>query len=324
MKRKCAGSSFLNTFNMASIDLITDKVSVKTQPGETILDASLASGIPHAHACGGNAFCSTCRVYIEEGIENLNERNEQEQNLADQLNLPAQIRLACQTVPQKGHVTARRLILDQLDQDIVLQTGNAEEARSLGKELEASILFVDIADYTAFTEQTPAYDVVHVLNRYFFIAGNIVKKYNGRIIDYYGDGFLAIFGLDGDTQHAGNLIKAGFALQDAIDEFDHDIHSLVDRDFKIRLGAHTGRVIWGTIGIEGMQKEAAIGDAVNFASRIEQANKALNTKFLISEALFTQFEKWCTVIGTYEIEAKGKKGIHKVYALDRMLAPLPD
>jgi len=308
---------------MASIDLITDKVSVKTTPGETILEASLASGIPHAHACGGNAFCSTCRIYIEEGAENLNARNDKEQALADQLKLPPEVRLACQTVADEGHVIARRLVLDQLDQDLVLQAGNAQEARSLGKELEASILFVDIADYTAFTEKTPAYDVVHVLNRYFYIAGKIIKKHNGRIIDYYGDGFLAIFGLDGDEQHAGNLIKAGFDLQDAIDEFDHDISSLVGGDFKIRLGAHTGRVIWGTIGIEGMQKEAAIGDAVNFASRIEQANKLLNTKFLISENLFKQFEKWCTISGSYEIAAKGKEGVHKVYALDRMLAPLP-
>ena len=315
--------SFQNTYNMASVDLITDKVSIKTQPGETLLEASLATGIPHAHACGGNAFCSTCRVYIEEGLENLNERNEKESVLAAYLKLPPQIRLACQTTAERGHVTARRLVLDQLDQDLVLEAGNAQQARSLGKELEASILFVDIADYTAFTEKTPAYDVVHVLNRYFYIAGNIIKKYNGRIIDYYGDGFLAIFGLDGDANHAGNLIKAGFDLQEAIDEFDHDIHSLVDRDFKIRLGAHTGRVIWGTIGIEGMQKEAAIGDAVNFASRIEQANKGLNTKFLISEALFKKFEKWCTVSGSYEITAKGKEGLHKVYALDRMLAPLP-
>ena len=48
--------------------------------------------------------------------------------------------------------------------------------RSLGQEKQASVLFVDIADYTAFSEQTPAYYVVHVLNRYFYIAGTIIKE----------------------------------------------------------------------------------------------------------------------------------------------------
>lgn len=308
---------------MATVDLLTDQVSVKTKPGETILEASLAGGLPHAHACGGKAICSTCRIYIEEGAENLNERNEKEQTLARQLNLPPEIRLACQTVPRQGHVVARRLVLDKLDQEIIRQAGFTEQSRSLGRELEASILFVDIADYTAFSEKTPAYDVVHVLNRYFFIAGEIIKKHHGRIIDYYGDGFLAIFGLDGHEKHAINLIKAGFALQEAIDEFGSNVHNLVNQDFRIRLGAHTGKVIWGTIGIEGMQKEAAIGDAVNFASRIEQANKELNTKFLVSQALFKKFERWCTVKGTYSINVKGKEGFHKVYALDRLLSPLP-
>lgn len=307
---------------MAEIEIISDGVCLQSQADETLLDASLKGGINHAHACGGHAFCSTCRVYIEEGLENLNERNEKEQDLADQLGLTPQVRLACQTTAT-GKVKMRRLVLDDVDKNIIMQYGESSQPRSLGEEKEASVLFVDIADYTAFTEKTPAYDVVHILNRYFYIAGNIIKEHNGRIIDYYGDGFLAIFGLDDDPNHAGNLIKAGFALQDAIDKFDHDIHALVDRDFKIRLGAHTGKVIWGTIGIEGMQKEAAIGDTVNFASRIEQANKDLNTKFLISEALYRKFDKWCTVSGSFEITAKGKEGIHKVYALDRMLAPLP-
>lgn len=307
---------------MAAIEFVRDSITAEAFPGQTILDVALQHDIPHAHACGGNAYCSTCRVYVATGLENLSEPNPKESELAKKLGLPPEIRLACQT-RANGSVSVRRLVLDQVDESVILQYGGSNTPRSLGKEKEASVLFVDIADYTAFTEKTPPYDVVHVLNRYFYIAGNIIKKYKGRIIDYYGDGFLAIFGLDDDPDHAGNLIKAGFALQDAVDQFDANIHTLVGKDFKIRLGAHTGKVIWGTIGIEGMQKKAAIGDTVNFASRIEQANKDLNTKFLISEELFKKFEKWCTVTGSYSIKAKGKEGIHKVYALDRMLAPMP-
>lgn len=307
---------------MAKIEFSTDRVCVESAAEQTLLSTALENGIPHVHACGGKAFCSTCRVLIQEGVENLPERNEKESKLSRQLGLPQDVRLACQTKTTQD-VKIRRLVMDEVDKNVILQHGEDGAPRSMGQVKDASVLFVDIADYTAFSEQTPAYDVVHVLNRYFYIAGTIIKKFNGRIIDYYGDGFLAIFGLDDDPNHAGNLISAGFALQDAVDKFDNDIHVLVNRDFKIRLGAHTGKVIWGTIGIQGMEKEAAIGDTVNFASRIEQANKALNTKFLISEALYKQFDKWCTISGSYEIEAKGKEGTHRVYALNRMLAPMP-
>ena len=301
---------------MAVIELTNDKVSLVANTEKTILENTLAAGIPHTHACGGFAQCSTCRVYIEEGLENLCPRNEEESSLAQQLGLLPEVRLACQT-KINGDVKMRRLVLDEIDETIILDHGSTLSPRSLGIEKDASILFVDIADYTAFSEKTPAYDVVHILNRYFHIAGTVVKKYGGRIIDYYGDGFLAIFGLDDDPKHSENLIKAGFELKTAIDKFDHAVHDIIDSDFKIRLGAHTGKIIWGTIGIEGMQKEAAIGDPVNWASRIEQANKTLNTRFLVSEALYKKLQHKCSVCQSFEINAKGKSGIQKVYSLDQ-------
>ncbi|MGW8121185.1 adenylate/guanylate cyclase domain-containing protein [Roseivirga echinicomitans] len=300
---------------MAELILNSDKLTIDCESGQTILDASLKKGIPHAHACGGKAVCSTCRVYIDEGLENVNPRNEKEQKLADSLNFGPEIRLACQTTIY-GPVKARRLVLDKIDERIILSEGKSNKPRSLGEVIDASVMFVDIADFTAFSERTPAYDVVHVLNRYFYIAGNIIKKHNGRIVDYYGDGFLAIFGLDHQPNHTKNVVSAGFELQKAIKDFDHEVHDLVNTSFKIRLGAHTGKVIWGSIGIEGMRKEAAIGDTVNFASRIEQANKVLNTDFLISEALFKKFESCCVTNAEYEIDVKGKTGVYKVYSLE--------
>ena len=301
---------------MAVIEITNDKVSLPAKEGETLLESTLLGGIPHAHACGGNGVCSSCRVYIEKGLENLSPMSEKEKNLLDKLGRKDQMRLACQT-KINGDITMRRLVLDDVDEKIVSSQAMDKSGKSLGIEKEASILFVDIADYTAFAENTPAYDVVHILNKYFYICGTIVKKYKGRIIDYYGDGFLAIFGLDDDPKHSENLVKAGFELCEAIDKFDHAVHQMTNSDFKIRLGAHTGTIIWGTIGIEGMQKEAAIGDTVNFASRIENTNKDLNTRFLVSEALYDKLKSKCSFCDEHQIKAKGKKGLFKVYALDR-------
>ena len=167
---------------MAVIELINDQVSLVAETDKTVLENTLAAGVPHTHACGGVARCSTCRIYIEEGMQNVCERNEKESVLAKQLGLLKQVRLACQT-KIKGDVKVRRLVLDQIDEEIILKQDVDHAARSLGVEKEASILFVDIADYTAFTEKTPPYDVVHILNKYFYIAGNIIKKYGGRIVD---------------------------------------------------------------------------------------------------------------------------------------------
>ncbi|MEQ8517808.1 MAG: adenylate/guanylate cyclase domain-containing protein [Cytophagales bacterium] len=178
-----------------------------------------------------------------------------------------------------------------------------------------SILFVDIADFTHLSDKNSASSIAKMLKEYYEIAGRIIQKYNGSIIDYYGDGFLAIFGLNGSKKHPKNLIKAAMELQEAVKAFKPRVKELCHEDFNIRIGGHSGKIIWERIGIPGMHKHAAIGDSVNFASRIEQANKYLKTKFLVSENLYQQIQKDVVVQKSFNIRAKGKEGMHRVYSL---------
>src|SRR5437868_12032784 len=104
--------------------VIEDKVA-DAQPGETILQASLRAAIPHAHACGGLARCSTCRVQVVEGLDHCAARNEQEQELAARLHFSQEIRLACQTTVS-GDVKLRRLVLDAEDVKLTAQSGKAD------------------------------------------------------------------------------------------------------------------------------------------------------------------------------------------------------
>ncbi len=182
-------------------------------------------------------------------------------------------------------------------------------------EKYVSILFVDIADFTQLSDKNKASSVAKMLKEYYDIAGRIIQKHHGSIIDYYGDGFLAIFGLNGNKKHPKNLVKAALELQEAVKAFKPRAMELCHEDFNIRIGGHSGSIIWERIGIPGMHKHAAIGDSVNFASRIEQANKFLETQFLVSENLYQQIQKDIVAQKSFNIKAKGKAGMHKVYAL---------
>ena len=53
---------------MTEITLTNDGARLYSEEGQSILDASLKVGINHVHACGGNAYCSTCTIYVEEGL----------------------------------------------------------------------------------------------------------------------------------------------------------------------------------------------------------------------------------------------------------------
>lgn len=79
----------------------TDRdVSVEADDGQTILQAILKAGEEYMHACGGFCNCTTCRVKIEEGKENISEMQEDEKNTlrrfqGDEI-LEGPFRLSCQ------------------------------------------------------------------------------------------------------------------------------------------------------------------------------------------------------------------------------------
>lgn len=288
---------------------------VENQPGDSILETSLQNDIPHAHACGGNAACSSCRICILDGIENLLERNEKEAKLAEELGFTDDIRLGCQTKINQGDITVRLSVLDEIDVQIVSSRSRNEGLNSVGEQKELSFLFADMEGFTSFTESTPPYDVVHILNRYYHLVGKLVKERNGFIVDYFGDGFLAVFGVEKPESHALDAVKSGLAINKQMSKFNHYVKSLLDKEFKLRIGINSDNVILGTLGMEGVRKLSVIGDGVNFASRIESANKDLGTYFLISENTYNLTKDITDMKAKHQISVKGKKGTHNVFEI---------
>ena len=66
----------------------------------SIVAAMLRAGIDIDHACGGVLACSTCHVYVKEGLRSCGQASEEEEDMLDQAPalLPSS-RLSCQTIP---------------------------------------------------------------------------------------------------------------------------------------------------------------------------------------------------------------------------------
>lgn len=72
---------------------------VEAEPGVSICDAALSSGIDIEHACEKSCACTTCHVYVREGNDSLNEASEDEEDLLDRAwGLDPDSRLSCQAI----------------------------------------------------------------------------------------------------------------------------------------------------------------------------------------------------------------------------------
>lgn len=303
---------------MAFIKILPDDRKIEIGENETILAASLKAGIPHAHACGGNAACSTCRVIVMKGKDYVNSKTDKERKLAECLHFTEEIRLACQT-KVTGDVVVNRPVLDEIDEALTNKlTDKGDISSRIGEEKKLAVMFVDIVSYTPFAELLPAYDVIHVLDRYFYLMGNVIKSNNGRIIDYYGDGVLSVFGINEPNNATIDAVTCGIEMYAALKKLNPYLERMYDRGFDIRIGIHYGNVIVGTIGIEDSRKFTAIGDSVNFASRIETANKDHGTKFLISQDAYDEVKDKVEIGKVAEVEVKGKTGAHCLYEVVKL------
>jgi adenylate cyclase len=300
------------------IHYLSDNRILETDAATSILQTSLNHGIPHTHVCGGNAKCSTCRVIILEGLEHCCPRNEKEQKMADRRKFSPNVRLSCQTT-LSGDVILRRLVLDNEDVELVDQEVMAAAApRSVGEDRHLAILFSDIRNFTSFAEAQLPYDVIHVLNRYFNRVGSIINKYNGQINNFMGDGIMALFGVTHPETAALDAVRAGLEMLQAVEAMQPYFEVHYKTNFRIGIGVHYGEVVLGAVGTGERRQLTAIGDAVNFAARIESANKDAGTEFLISEEMHDQVEKQVVIGKHCEFPIKGKTGtysLHEVISL---------
>ncbi len=311
-----------NTMSVVNIHYLPDDVQVKTTTDKTILMTSLEAGIPHTHVCGGNARCSTCRIAVLDGLEHCLPRNANERALAERLSFPPMVRLACQT-RITGDVTVRRLVLDDQDIQITSQISPGAVPGSIGEEKHLGILFADIRGFTSFAEALPPYDVIHALNRFFQGMDTAIRYFGGNIDNYMGDGLLALF--DGANPHEVALrsVKAGLGMLKEWEELSPYFEATYSKSLDMGIGLHYGQVVLGNLGSFRHKRVTVIGDAVNFASRIESANKEAGTRFLVSDDTYEMVKDEIQIGRTIQVLVKGKTGEHTLYEVTGLASQPP-
>ncbi|MFC1877072.1 AAA family ATPase [Thermodesulfobacteriota bacterium] len=236
-------------------------------------------------------FCGECGVDLQKPKESFNE-----QSFDDKID------------------KIQRYLPKGLTEKILSQKGKIE-----GERKQVTVMFCDMEGFTPLVGMIGAEDAYDIMDQVYEILIHKVHDFEGTINEMTGDGIMALFGapiaLEDAPQRA---IRSAFSIHREIAKFSDkliegrkDIPSL-----KMRIGIHSGPVVVGTLGNNLRVEFKAVGDTVNFASRMEGlaepgTSYVTSATFKLTEGLF-RFE----ALGEKHI--KGKETPVDVY---RVIAP---
>jgi adenylate cyclase len=171
-----------------------------------------------------------------------------------------------------------------------------------GKIVDVTIIFTDLESFTSISENLDPAEVSEILTSYFGQTTKCILENKGTIIKYIGDAVFAAWGAPIDEPH-----HAMRAAETACDLRCLSELIVRGKTLRTRIGIHSGKVLAGNLGSSYRFDYTMIGDAVNFASRLESLNKYLSTQVLISDAVRQQLGDRFVTRQLGEFRVAGKK-----------------
>ena len=181
-----------------------------------------------------------------------------------------------------GSVGHRRRLLDAL---AILRAGTASsaatippapkvpgeeaprEARQQAERRQLTIMFCDLVGSTERSRRLDPEDMREVVLAYQNVAANGIRRFDGHVAKFMGDGVMAYFGYpQAHEDDAARAVRSGISILDALS----DVVVVDNEPLSVRIGIATGEVVVGDLIGEGAaQEEAVVGDTPNLAARLQ-------------------------------------------------------
>jgi len=154
----------------------------------------------------------------------------------------------------------------------------------IGEHIEATmpVLSADIRSFTNMAERLSSQGVFDYLNSYFALIVPIIRKHNGIIPKYLGDGFFALFP-DGSS----SALQCAIEIQTILAK--HPIIVAGD-GLKVGIGIDSGRVLFGTIGNAERMDVIIISNAYKNSEMLQWSTKKYGSAIIISSSVFSSLE----------------------------------
>jgi adenylate cyclase len=247
-------------------------------PGATVLEALRENGIPHASVCGGRARCTTCRILVTKGLDQLPEPSGLEARALARIGATPGMRLACQICP-----TADISVMPLLAAEAGAADGNVRGGLE-GSERLIVVLFVDLRGSTILGEAKMPYDLLYILNQFFHEMTKALDATNGHYAQFAGDGLMALYGLNAKDPAiaAADALRGAREMLARMDQLNSRLRGDLSQPLRIGIGIHAGEAIVGAMGPPASQIISAIGETVNACARLESLTKEYDCQVIVS------------------------------------------
>ena len=177
-------------------------------------------------------------------------------------------------------------------------------------QLEMSVLFSDIRDFTTISEKMTPEENFQFINAYLSRMEAAIIENKGFIDKYIGDAIMALFSGNPD-----NAVNASIAMLHQLQIYNQERVNSGESPIKIGIGINTGNLMLGTVGGKNRMDTTVISDAVNLASRVEGLTKTYGVALLITQQTFNKLANPSNYAMRMiaEISVKGKVDLSTIY-----------
>ncbi|HEV7412842.1 MAG TPA: adenylate/guanylate cyclase domain-containing protein [Casimicrobiaceae bacterium] len=161
---------------------------------------------------------------------------------------------------------------------------SGERYSMVGESRTMTVLFCDVRDFTAVSENLPPRELSAMLNAYLTPMTEIIHAHHGTVDKYVGDAIMAFWGAPIDNpNHARDAILAALAMQRRMSSLAEEFNKRGWPELAIGVGINSGAMNVGDMGSEFRKAYTVLGDAVNLASRLEGLTKEYGVAVIIGE-----------------------------------------
>ncbi len=208
---------------------------------------------------------------------------------------------------EKFNAMIKKYVSEQTMTEVIMRL-HSEHSSFDPHLVDVTVMYLDIVQFTQFSEKHSPEQVIQMLNDLFGICEVITKESLGDIDKFIGDAIMAVFHDANDAiNSAYKIITYGLPEMNRLRRINGE------QEIHIRIGINSGIVLKGDIGTSDRKDLTIIGDPVNTASRIEKL--APHDHILASEASLSR----CTDSTKsnfeffHEMDIRGKSQPIKLY-----------